>query len=593
VWIAGRPHAFDTAWGLFADAAWKFLRVEPLAEPEIRFYLEQQAGGDWYDELALEGRGLLAVPRLLRLTAGILDGAVRSAGARGEDQRQAVKSLKLGTASDVYHLAYFTPGEWIDPKHEVPGRGGANDRCGLLASGLVGEAATIGLRPGEEPSRTNYPWRIQRTAMILGAIAFEMFATNPDRGRPEPNLVGVTEEGLRDFKGAVCGRLLEEGVPGRDLEFGGDFDKLILMNNQGVDFLLFRELGQKGLVWHDRTVQAFFAAYWAMKFGSERDRKLLEGWVVDAEGEALKEFDEFWTFAAQLPDALVDQARWLGVFEPCFSPPKMIIGANVQGHFYRRIFLRRMIYHSFLRMQQRFPKTIAAWRDSFFALATGTPKQRRIYQEIEGGFKLIPGGICPYGADSLTSEKGCDREVGDFLLHQWPVTNEMYAEFDPPHRYCWTHDYDPHPLGKKLEDRCPVADVTWYDAWCFAAWCGHRLPTDLEWEHACRGGSGDSWYFGNDEDELVKHGWYHRNSNNFPHPVGELNPNPNGLYDMYGNIWEWCDDRWTRGGGYGSAPRYCRSADARLYKDKDTFGSTFIGFRLARSFCCWNRAGLS
>src|SRR5206468_4252922 len=100
---------------------WHFLRVEPLAEAEIRFYLARHAGGDWYDEIVAEGRGLLAVPRLLQLTARILEGAVRAAGDGAEDRRTPVRNLDLRTAADVYNLAYFTPGEWVDPKLQVPG----------------------------------------------------------------------------------------------------------------------------------------------------------------------------------------------------------------------------------------------------------------------------------------------------------------------------------------------------------------------------------------------------------------------------------------------------------------------------------------
>jgi hypothetical protein len=352
-----------------------------------------------------------------------------------------------------------------------------------------------------------------------------MFATNTNPLRPEPNLVGVPEgKELEDFKSAVSRRLLEaDGRP--ELNFSNEFNLLTLMNNEAVDFLLFRELGHRGLAWHDRTTQAFFAAYWAMRFGSPEDRQLLRDWVVDRNGESLDVFNEFWTFAAEMPNALVDRKRpnglvdrerWLAVFRPCYAPPESwwprrvlawILGRRQASHN-RVQWQRRMIYHSFARMQERSQETIDRWRGSFRALTRGTARQRRLHQEIEGGFKPINRGICPYGADPLEEQEGIAREVSKFRLHQYQVTNEMYEEFDPLHRQDRWYG-GRHPLGRLLgqgDDRCPVVNVTWYDAWCFAAWCGHRLPTELEWEHACRARSAGAWCFGNDEAELAKYG---------------------------------------------------------------------------------------
>ena len=83
LWVAGRPYAFDGCWHrLFAGSEWDFLRIEPLAEGEICFYMARHAGGDWYDEFPAESRGLLSIPRLLRLICGIIRKAILRARIR-------------------------------------------------------------------------------------------------------------------------------------------------------------------------------------------------------------------------------------------------------------------------------------------------------------------------------------------------------------------------------------------------------------------------------------------------------------------------------------------------------------------------------
>jgi len=170
-------------------------------------------------------------------------------------------------------------------------------------------------------------------------------------------------------------------------------------------------------------------------------------------------------------------------------------------------------------------------------------------------------------------------------------------------------------------DDLPVEQVSWNDAVVFCEKLNemnrdtlpvgyhYTLPTEAQWEYACRAGTTIRFYHGDDPGyiELEKYAWYRNNSSGKTHPVGEKLPNGWGLYDMHGNVYEWCLDwyddyiggsvsdpqgpqsgpsstnstRVNRGGGWFDAARYCRSS----FRGRNWPGSTYIhlGFRVALS----------
>jgi formylglycine-generating enzyme required for sulfatase activity len=163
--------------------------------------------------------------------------------------------------------------------------------------------------------------------------------------------------------------------------------------------------------------------------------------------------------------------------------------------------------------------------------------------------------------------------------------------------------------GFDQTDDHPVVNVSWNDATAFCDWLSrqegqeYRLPTEAEWEYACRAGTTTRFSFGDDDTALGESAWYSANSGNQTHPVGEKRPNAFGLYDMHGNIWEWCsdwysadyyrrspaddprgseaaEDRVFRGGSWGVEPRLARTA----YRGRGApeYRCHFLGFRLAR-----------
>ncbi len=212
----------------------------------------------------------------------------------------------------------------------------------------------------------------------------------------------------------------------------------------------------------------------------------------------------------------------------------------------------------------------------------------------------IPPGQFLMGGSANDNEKPHRVSLSKgFWMGIHPVTQAQYEA---------VMGYNPsHFQG---EDR-PVENVSWDDAQEFCkkirALTGRhaRLPTEAEWEHACRAGTGGDYWCGNDEAALKKAAWYDANSGKQTHPVGKLAPNKWGLYDVLGNVWEWCEDayeadsykklpandpvckgsgqtyRVLRGGSWNNHATYCRCAS----RDSSTpdLRNLGLGFRLVLS----------
>jgi formylglycine-generating enzyme required for sulfatase activity len=153
----------------------------------------------------------------------------------------------------------------------------------------------------------------------------------------------------------------------------------------------------------------------------------------------------------------------------------------------------------------------------------------------------------PSGQFTMGSTRGLPLEVP---VHPVVIERPLFLGRFPITQGQWTAVMGTNPSLFRGEDRRPVDSVSWDDAQGF---CGRlsdltgrevRLPTEAEWEYACRAGSTSEYFFGDDEQGLGEYAWYELNSDEQTHPVGLRLPNPWGLSDLLGNVWEWCEDIW-------------------------------------------------
>jgi formylglycine-generating enzyme required for sulfatase activity/predicted MPP superfamily phosphohydrolase len=177
-----------------------------------------------------------------------------------------------------------------------------------------------------------------------------------------------------------------------------------------------------------------------------------------------------------------------------------------------------------------------------------TERRAELLALLQPWWRSIPAGSFGMGGDEYDDEIPIHRVTftSGFQILGVPVTWAMYRLFDPGHDAA--RDNFDGKLPPKAQDEVPVYNVSWFASVMFAEWVGARLPLEPEWEYACRAETTTRFWSGDTDEDVARVGWTNDNRYNggnaqgHPHPVAQKPKNAWGLYDVHGNVWEWCLD---------------------------------------------------
>lgn len=315
-----------------------------------------------------------------------------------------------------------------------------------------------------------------------------------------------------------------------------------------------------------------------------------------------------------LPTSIDDTTPFLNVFN---------LGRNLFPEKFPHPLIIWLPSSALARISRETPDTWS-WRRNVAFLSITPNHIKKIESNISGllgaPFELIhvPNGTFEMGDHfgvGLDDEKPVHSvTLSEYLIAKYAITMSQYGLF------CQANIHDNGKWGRENRpvinvnwgrENCPVINVNWVNAGVFCRWVSAQLnlpiclPTEAQWEYAARSkGKEERWAGTNDRSSLTNYAWYDENSNGSTHPVGEKMSNGLGLYDMGGNVWEWCYDwyddgyyqkslaenpmgpldgkyRVLRGGSWRGNADYCRTT--YRYKFHPNFQNYQVGFRIVLS----------
>ena len=452
--------------------------------------------------------------------------------------------------------------------------------------------------------------------------------------------------------------------PGEPLDpdrfMADDWDCLKHMNSAGLEYNVFSDTDSR-ILFTDISVRNFLAAYWVSRWSQQDGKNEFLHWYPHWAGENQNtNYQEFWDLVVQIRELKTIHAEtppftsesWYHTIAPLFDK-------NRQVNSELPVRPTELMYRT-----RQWMKDTAAWQafhNEFQSLLAGKDDRSNVagsilYQPLSlinrAKAWLSTTGICSRPNDSQfvrLAEKGSKlpRDTGEFLMGSPDSDNEPTSSEKPQHkvrlapfalnRFCVTNEqlelFDPirrqhREFSDEVDEGAlslhPVVDVTWFDCWWFTQWIGQinvagsaftvQLPSEAQWEYACRCGLDTryTWADGSDNNEIQE---FNANyglligigaKRTIPvdgedKPAGkQISANPWGMFQMHGNVWEWCNDwfasypkeeasnplgpstgtaRVLRGGSWINGGRNLRSAYRNW--DSPSFRDWILGFRLA------------
>ncbi len=563
--VAARPYVIDDYWHLFSNghdatdegSEWEFALVDPFTPAEVEQYL----GSERYTVLKKVDANSLFVPRTIDLIRTMTDDEV----------------AKIRTSADVYWYSIDrTLGKDVD-KHRKAGKTNlTNDEILDLFSAM----AFVCVRWKNGPVRQ------------------------------------ISRGQFRTFQGRFASKAQEVFPNWSEKTAKNELKRLATLNSQVIDFAFLGSLDIKDLRWRNTTLRDFLAALWVARSSSKRDRRWLGKRTPvrsASSGEIFNEscrnlpFYDVWRFVCEMPtDALTGSDDQTASHRIVDAWKKLFVRRNEcrPNEMIYRCWPRLLQHAGWLKdwnggEDQLAAATLSAQREAWSLCETRTAKSsntdvkaRRLVLDwltghplqvfaespdpvacrFEESFQTIPADVSQPLSFWYGSEK-TERSIGSqFQLSAFQITNQLVRRYDAYHG-AMDHEYEqfsPYEQGAAI---C----LNWYDAWCVSTWLHGRLPSEVEWEYACRDRPGATakvpqshWHFGDDETQFEEYGWYNENSGTpedaqnrqvHAHSVGQKFANPFQLYDIHGNVWEWCADwyatdamsRVLRGGSFGNS----------------------------------------